>query len=359
MAINKHALCYLILCSSLLLNAADANTFLYVALPDENEIALYRISDSDGALEKVGVTELPSDPGPLSVSHDRSTIYASLRTAGRIASFRTDKESGDLTLLNIVDVDQDPAYHWQDRTGRWLLSAYYATGRVAVHGLNDDGSFDTSVKPRWYSTADKAHSIEGDNANRTVLVPHTGPNKIFQFEFDSEAGVLELKDGGVLNTGEMTGPRHIQFHKRGRWVYTDYEQGNAIAVMSHKNGLLATKQIVPSVPDTWTGGGACAQMLLSPDSRFLYVANRGHNSIAGFSINKRDGIVSPIGYFATEANPRSFAIHPNGKWLYAGGQDTGKLAIFDRNRDDGTLLKRETVESGKRPWWLQLVDYGN
>lgn len=336
---------------------SHAKTFLYVSLPDESEIAIFRVDEANGGLEQTSTIALPSDPGPLSVSHDRKTMYVSLRTAGRLASYRTDNDSGELTLLNIVDVDEDPAYHWQDRTGKWLLSAYYATGRVAVHGLQNDGAFDTNVKPRWYNTADKAHYIEGDDKNRTVLVPHTGSNKIFQFNFDSSTGVLKLKEGGVLNTGEQTGPRHIQFHKNGKWIYADYEQGNAVSLLRRSNGLLVTKQIVPSVPETWNGGGACAQLLLSPDSRFLYVANRGHNSIAGFEISKKNGQLSPIGFFATEANPRSFAIHPNGRWLYAGGQDTGKLAVFDRNRDNGTLLKRETVDAGIRPWWLQLVKY--
>ena len=338
-------------------NASQAKTFLYVSLPDESGIAIYSVDENDGSLQQAAMAELPSDPGPLSVSQDRKTLYASLRTAGRLASYRTDSDTGKLRLLNIVDVDEDPAYHWQDRSGKWLLSAYYATGRVAVHGLQDDGSFDTNVKPRWFDTADKAHYIEGDVNNRTVLVPHTGPNKIFQFTFNSSTGELDLKEDGVLNTGAKTGPRHIQFHKNKKWIFTDYEQGNAVSLLKQRNGLLVTKQIISSVPETWKGGGACAQMLLSPDSRYLYVANRGHNSIAGFEINKRNGRLTPVGFFATEANPRSFAIHPNGRWLYAGGQDTGKLAVFDRNRDNGTLLKRETVDSGKRPWWLQLVKY--
>lgn len=347
----------LVITTLVCINSIQAKSFLYVSLPDESAIAIYSVDENDGSLQQSAMAALPSDPGPLSVSHDRNTLYASLRTAGRLASFRTDSDTGELTLLNIVDVDEDPAYHWQDRTGRWLLSAYYATGRVAVHGLQDDGSFDTSIKPRWYDTADKAHYIEGDLKNRTVLVPHTGPNRIFQFTFDSGTGELELKKDGVLNTGAQTGPRHIQFHKNGKWIFTDYEQGNAVSLLKQQRGLLVTKQIVPSVPDTWEGGGACAQLLLSPDSKFLYVANRGHNSIAGFEVNKKSGHLKPIGYFATEANPRSFAIHPNGRWLYAGGQNTGKLAVFDRNLDNGTLLKRETVESGKRPWWLQLVTY--
>ena len=97
-------------------------------------------------------------------------------------------------------------------------------------------------------------------------------------------------------------------------------------------------------------------MTLSEDGRFVYVANRGHNSIATFRINPRTGELSTVGIYATEPNPRSFAISPSGKWLYAGGQDSGKIAVFKRNRRTGVLTRIDTMDTGKRPWWLQIIE---
>ena len=97
-------------------------------------------------------------------------------------------------------------------------------------------------------------------------------------------------------------------------------------------------------------------MTLSDDGRFVYVANRGHNSIAAFKINQRTGTLSQDGFYATEPNPRSFVISPCGKWLYAGGQDSGTIAIFSRNGRTGVLSRKGTVNTGQRPWWLQIIE---
>ena len=123
------------------------------------------------------------------------------------------------------------------------------------------------------------------------------------------------------------------------------------------DGLLQTIQTISSVPDDWPDRqGATARMTLSKDGNFMYVANRGHNSLACFKVHPKTGELSRVGIYPTEPNPRSFVISPNGKWLYAGGQDSGKLAIFARNRRTGILVRTGTVETGKRPWWLQVIN---
>ena len=225
-----------------------------------------------------------------------------------------------------------------------------------MHSLGKDGRI-LSEPTRWLQTELKAHCIMAAPDNRHVFVPHTGANKIFQFTLDSDRGTLELKKNGVLTSEEQTGPRHIDIHPRKPWAYVDYEQGNKVAFYRINEGKLVRKQVIASVPADWPDGeGATSRLTLSPDARFVYAANRGHNSIAGFKINRFTGKLTSIGYFPTEANPRSFVITACGKWLYAGGQDTNQIAVFSRNVNDGTLQRIDTIQTGRKPWWLQIVN---
>ena len=334
-----------------------AKPFLLVSLPDEKHLAVYDINNKTGELTHLRNHKTEADPGPMSVSQDGSTLFLSLRTVGQLASYGIQSGTSELEHISTIEVDQDPAYHWQDHSGQWLITAYYHTGRVSVHQVDSTGRL--SQKSSFFGeTALNAHGVAATNDNRFVYIPHTGPNKIFQFEFDAQNGHLTLLENGVLTSKEFTGPRHLASHPTKPWLYGDYEQGNkAVFYKIRPDGLLQTIQTISSVPDDWPDRqGATARMTLSKDGNFMYVANRGHNSLACFKVHPKTGELSRVGIYPTEPNPRSFVISPNGKWLYAGGQDSGKLAIFARNRRTGVLVRTGTVETGKRPWWLQVIN---
>ena len=333
--------------------SSQARTFLYVSLAADNGLAVYEVNEATGKLQYLRLHELGTDPGPMSVSADRKTIYVALRNAGKLASFTVSADDGLLKHLTTVTVDPDPAYHWPDVKGRYLLSAYYRTGKVALHRLDARGAI-LAANPKWYSTARNAHGIAVDKENRRVYVTHTGANAIYQFELNASASSLEPAARPVIRTPEKTGPRHIALHPNKPFAYADNEQGNSITFFRIEKGNLQAVQTLSTVPDDWDQGGACARLEMSADGRYVYVANRGHNSIASFRIDQQSGRLTSLGQVPTEANPRSFAIHQNGRFLYAGGQDTDRLAIFSR-ATDGRLKRIGTVQSGKRPWWLQLV----
>ena len=334
-----------------------AEPFLLVSLPDEQHLAVFEINSRTGELTHIRDHKTESDPGPMSVSQDKNTLFVSLRNYGGLASYAIDHETSGLKHLSTIKADRDPAYHWQDHSGQWLITAYYHTGRVSVHAVDKTGVLNQEAA-FFGETGLNAHGVAATNDNRFVYIPHTGPNLILQFEFDDKTGQLKLLENGSLVSAESTGPRHLATHPKKPWLYGDYEQGNKVVFYEIRpNGLLTTKQLLSSVPADWPAGkGATARMTLSDDGRFVYVANRGHNSIAAFKINQRTGTLSQVGFYATEPNPRSFVISPCGKWLYAGGQDSGTIAIFSRNGRTGVLSRKGTVNTGQRPWWLQIIE---
>ena len=331
----------------------QARTFLYVSLASDNGLAVYEVNETTGKLQYLRLHDLGTDPGPMSVSADKKTIYVALRNAGKLASFSLSSEDGVLKHLTTVTAEPDPAYHWPDVKGRYLLSAYYRTGKVALHHLDSRGAI-LSAKPQWYPTAVNAHGIAVDKANRKFYVTHTGPNVIYQFDLDPSGKSFKPAAHPVVRTPEKTGPRHIALHPNKPFAYADNEQGNSITFFRIVKGNLQAVQTLSTVPADWDQGGACARLEMSADGQHVYVANRGHNSIATFRVDQQSGRLTAMGQVPTEANPRSFAIHQNGRFVYAGGQDTDRLAIFSRAAD-GRLKRIGTVQAGKRPWWLQLV----
>jgi len=220
---------YLLFVTSLFLSilaSVDAKTFAYVSLDGENRIAAYELNASQGTLTKLFDVAIEAPAGALCVSPDRRFLFASLRSKGKLASFRIGDTMGTLTLINTVEGGDDPAYLATDRSGEFLLTAYYVASKIAVHKI-EQGRI--SIDPiQTIGTADKAHAIMTDRENRFAFVPHTGPNAIFQFHFDSKTGRLTPNRQPLVSTGDGTGPRQPAFHPTCDVVYFDYEQGSAI-----------------------------------------------------------------------------------------------------------------------------------
>jgi len=331
-------------------------SFVYVSLAGENRIAIYNLNDQTAELTPCGTAKVDGGPGSLTTDPSRKFLFASIRSVGKLASFRIHAQDGSLTLLSEVPAGADPAYVATDKTGRFLLSAYYRAGKVSVHRIDKSGAL--SAEPlQTIPTAEKAHSIRTDRSNHFAFVPHTGPNAIFQFLFDQQTGRLSANAVAKVQRPENTGPRHIAFHPTKDLVYVSDEQGSSVTVyrLDAKQGRLSAVQTISSLPKSFSGNNSTAHIEVDPSGRFVYIANRGHDSIAAFRINHDSGKLASLGQTPTEQTPRSFNIDPSGKLLIAAGQASGKLATFRINQDSGKLTRVGTLDVGKQPWWVLIV----
>lgn len=340
-----------------LANLARGETFVYISVAAEKRIAVYQLDGATGKLTHRSDCQVTDgEPGALTVDPEKRFLLAAIRSTGKLASFRLDAGTGKLTHVNTVVVGPDPAQVATDRSGRFLLTAYYVDARVTVHAIGKDGAL--SDKPiESLPTADKAHAIVPDPSNRFVFVPHTGPNAIFQFAFDAKTGRLAASKPAKLQTPKNSGPRHLVFHPSRPIAYVDNEQGSGITsyAFDDKTGTLTPLQTLSTLPADFKGTNACAEIKLHPTGRFAYVSNRGHDSIAAFAIDG-DGKMSPLGQFPTEKTPRSFDIVPSGNYLFAAGESSGKLAGYRVDARSGELTRFSTYDVGKMPWWVMAVD---
>ena len=335
----------------------EAGSLLFVSLLREKQIVTFQRDVESGKLMRGLSTYCPAEPACMSTSRDRKTLFVSFRSSGQLASYRLDPNGRRLKMLSVVTGGEDPAYLLPDRTGRFLLSAYYAANKVCVHEIAADGKL--SKRPlQTVLTAEKAHGIALDSRNQFAFVPHTGANQIFQFRFDPASGRLSASDPPLVSTPPADHPRHICLHWSDRWAYVSNESGDSLGVyeVDRLRGRLRPLQTVSTLPAGYDGTrNATARCEITPNGRFVYVANRGHDSIACFAVNQQTGLVTSLGQVATEQTPRSFTITPDGRFLYAAGQGSGRLATFSIGAT-GNLQRVGTTESGPVSWWVLAVD---
>ena len=108
-------------------------------------------------------------------------------------------------------------------------------------------------------------------------------------------------------------------------------------------------QTITTLPQGYTARNTCSQIHLTASGQFLYVANRGHNSIAGFAVDAATGHLTSVGHVPTEAVPSAFALDPAGRFLVAAGTVSGRLASYRIDGASGQLTPLATYAAGQRP----------
>jgi 6-phosphogluconolactonase len=213
-------------------------------------------------------------------------------------------------------------------------------------------------------TAIGAHAIQTDPSNQFAFVPHIdnrgGPNAIFQFKFDPNTGHLTPNSPPRVGQPTGTGPRHFCFHPSKDMLYFSNEQGSSVTGYNFDpaNGTLSAFQTISTLPTGYEQSNTCSQIQMSPSGKFLYAPNRGHNSIAGFSVDASSGRLTAIGHVSTEERPSAFSLDPEGHFLFAAGSETDRLASYRVNSDTGALTALETYPVGKRPMWVLMTYLG-
>ena len=335
-----------------------ADTFVYVSMAPEQKIQVYRLDPKDGKLTAVETFAVDGAPGSLGVDPKKKFLFASLRSNSTLASYAIDPATGKLKAISSAALPkgENAAFVGTDRTGRWLVSASYNAGKVVVHRLKDDGTIETPAV-QTVTTAKTAHSMTTDRDNRFVFVPHVAPNAVFQFRLDPATG--QLTDAGKAPGGaDKAGPRHIALHPTQNLAFTSDETGNSITAyrLDPMTGLKPV-QTVPTLPQDFKGGNSTAEVKVHPNGKFVWVSNRGHDSLAGFAIDSA-GMLKAIGQTATEKTPRSFEIDPDGRYVFGAGEGSGKLAVFQVDPETGKLTRVHTYDVGKSLTWVLAVKTG-
>lgn len=319
-------------------------------------IYVYRMNgfaDSAELVQTIGGMESPSF---LALHPDGRTLYSANRSPavpgrdwGSIASFAVDPVSGLLT-----SVSERPAYgsgscHIStDWSGAMLFVANYSAGNMAAFSLADPrhperiGQFDYeghSIHPTRQESA-HAHACLPSPDNRYLYVTDLGTDRIYGYRLAPGKSRLRLvkKAGATVDPG--SGPRHLTFHPNGRYVFLAEELSSTVSTFRYhpKTGRLTLIDRQSTLPPGFDRENAVADVHVHPNGRFLYVSNRGHNSVAIFSIDPATGRLTPLGHEPVHGDhPRNFTIHPGGEFLLVANRTTDNITFFRIDPATGRL----------------------
>ena len=330
------------------------STFAYITAAGDDLIRGFEMA-VDGRLTPRWDLPVVGGPSPLATAANGQFLYCSLRASRELAAFRFEADGG-LQLLGKQPLDADSCYIAPDKTGRYLLAAYYGAGKVTVHRLETNGRVGRLVCT--VPTAARAHCIETDTSNRYAIVPHPlDANCLYQFLFNESGGQLTPNPAAArVNAPEGAGPRHFVYSLDQRFVYTSDEDGSGVTAYQFDgasgSGTLRAFQTLSTLPDGFGGDNTCAQIHLHPSGRTLYVSNRGHDSIAIFAVDIENGALTGRGWQETEAIPRVFNIDPSGRFLLVAGQGSGRAASYAVDARSGELAPLDVYEVGDTPMWV-------
>jgi 6-phosphogluconolactonase len=321
-------------------------------------IYAYRFQPSTGTLTPLGTVAETPNPSFVAAHPSGKYLYAvneheEGEAPGKnnaVSAFSINPKSGQLTFLNKVSSQgEGPCHVSVDKTGKTLLVANFRSGSVAALPIGRDGrlgeviGFDqhhgSSMNP-VRQKGPHAHMIIPSPDNRFALNADLGVDKVYVYKLDAAKSQLTPNDPPSAGVKPGSGPRHLTFHPGGKYVYLINETASTITAFSYDaaKGTLQEFQTVSTLPADFSGTSTTAEIQVDPTGRFLYGSNRGHDSIAVFAINPKDGTLTLVEHIPTQGRtPRYFAFDPSGHYVFLGNQESDTIFLLRADAKTGHL----------------------
>ncbi|KGA97877.1 hypothetical protein AJ85_04545 [Alkalihalobacillus alcalophilus ATCC 27647 = CGMCC 1.3604] len=332
---------------------------------DSKGIYRFSFDPTSGVIDEPELVAEVDGPTYLTVSEDNQFLYAVAKNAegGGIAAFKID-EKEQLQLLNqSVSDGASPCHVSLNKKGDLLFSANYHRGQADVYTLNDNGEITEN-------TATITHTGSGPNEKRQekahahyagltpdgkyVAVADLGTDKIAVYQLENN----ELLPHIEVDVKPGSGPRHIAFHPNGKFAYVNAELSSELIVFAYNEGQFKEIQTVGTLPDDFLGESTSGALHLSKDGRFVYVSNRGHDSIYVFEIDQDSGEVEYRSSVTSGGeHPRDFILDPSEKYLFAANKDTSNIVMYVRDDNTGALTKTEKEFALPNPVCIKFLHY--
>ena len=338
-------------------------------------IYVYSYDAKSGESEPLGLAAETPNPSFLAVDPRQRVLYAVNEltqykgsSSGAVTAFGIDRTNGKLSPINeVASRGADPCYLSLDKTGRYVLVANYTGGSVAVFPVRKDGGLgDATAFVQHVGTGKKparqegphAHWIETTPDNRFALAADLGLDEILVYRFDGTRGTLAANDPPFAKVNAGAGPRHVAFHPNGKVLYAIDELASTVTVFSFdpSKGTLHLLQSLSTLPSGFTGNNDTAEIHVHPNGKFLFASNRGHDSIALFSIDQKTGTLTVVDHFSTQGKtPRNFELDPTGTRLLVANQDSDNIVFFNIDVQTGHLTATGRQLKAPSPVSLRFV----
>jgi 6-phosphogluconolactonase len=316
----------------------------------------FRLHPKEGRIEPLGLAADATSPSFLALHPSGRLLYSvnemgefQGQPTGAVSAYALDPETGALDLLNQVSSgDRGPCHLAVDPSGRFLLVANYGGGSLSLIPIRGDGSLEDPVRVVRHEgsgahpqrqQAPHVHCVRFQPGTGLAFVADLGVDRIFRYRLDADSGELSSADPPFLELAPGAGPRHVDFSPDGDALYVAGELDSTITTFRVAPGSEPEKsQTVSTLPPGFAESNSTAEIRVSPDGRFVYISNRGHDSIAVFRAAGPRGELEWVAHASTRGRtPRNFNLDPSGRFLIVANQNSDSLAFFRIDPETGEL----------------------
>jgi 6-phosphogluconolactonase len=326
--------------------------------------------DAQGTWDHVQTVPDLVNPSFLAFGKARDVLYTVHGDFSEVSAFRINSQNGRLSALNQQSTGgRNPVHLATDKAGHFLLVANYATGTIALLPIELDGALgalcdllELSGTPGPHRSEQKGphpHQVLPDPEQRRFLIPDKGVDKVFIVRLDTEARKLMLDDALSAIARQGAAPRHGAFHPTAPFVYVANELDSTITTYGYDgvSGRLAAKEVVPTLPPNCIVTSHAAGIQITPDGRFVYVSNRGHDSVAVFAVDSQAYTLRQVGCAPSGGTkPRFVSLDPSGSALFVANETSDTIVPFHIDRQTGALSPSDHVVHTGSPVCIVFLD---
>jgi 6-phosphogluconolactonase len=287
------------------------------------------------------------NPTYLAIDQKNQFLYSVIKKgdAGGVAVYSIDKGTKELLPLNHQVSEGAPPCHVSvDENNRYVVTANYHKGTIDLYELIEENVLQVKSTAVHHGSGPNKDRQEKPHAHfagftpdeKYVVAIDLGTDQLITYEMKNQ----ELKSVASFSFKPGSGPRHLVFHPNEKFAYVMTELSSEVIILAYhrENGSFTEIQTIRTIPEDFLQNNQGSAIHFTSDGRFVYVSNRGHNSIASFQVNEESGELVFIEFTSTEGDwPRDFTLDPTEKFLLVANQESGNLALFSREDSTGIL----------------------
>jgi 6-phosphogluconolactonase len=311
-------------------------------------IYAWRFNDADGRMTPLGLVAETPEPAHLWITPNGKYLYTvNWLQDGAVSAYAIDRHTGALAFLNKVSAHgASPNQVVVDPSGRVAATVNYNSGTLAVYRILPDGRLSDAFYTEKHAgkplsdrqPGPKQHGVEFSRDGRFMFVTDLGLDRVYSYRFDAARPSVVPFDPPYVLTHAGAGPRRLQLSPNGKFLYVCHETDSEVEVFAVDGGHLKSIQTLSTVPPGFTGRNSTAEILVSGDGRFVYVTNRGHDSIAVFAADLATGHLTRTANVPSGGKmPRNIRFSPDGNYLLSANQGGNNITEFRVDKKTGGL----------------------
>ncbi|WP_010677336.1 lactonase family protein [Bacillus timonensis] len=315
---------------------------------DSKGVYTFTLNTDEQKIQDVKLAATLGNPTYVTVSQDNRFLYSVVKDgeSGGVAAYSIDAQNGELQLVNNeVEEGASPCHVSVNKANNQVVTANYHKGTIELYSVNSaSGKIESSQSivahegtgPHERQEKPHTHFSGFTPDEKYVVAVDLGIDKLITYEIDNGT----LREVNCLTVRPGSGPRHIALHPNGKYAYLMTELSNEVIALSYdsSNGSFDELQYISTIPENFTENSQGSAIHISKDGKFVYVSNRGHNSIAVFQVNESTGELKLVEMVSSEGDwPRDFVFDPTEKFIVGSNQESSNLVLYARDEQTGKL----------------------